>query len=149
MNTILRMSHWTRAARALALGLALALPFAAPAPAAAPDPANGLQAAQAALDKGDYESAVSLLTPLAESGNAEALYVLGRLRLEGRGVKKNEQRAAQLFSQAAEKGDISAQNAWATALARGQGTRRNYREAARWFRKTAAQGLAQRRKRRP
>ena len=133
----------------LPLGLSPAGAFAASRETAAKatvEPADAgktLKTAQAALDKGDYPAVIGLLTPLAEAGNAEALYVLGRLRLEGKGVKKNEQRAAQLFSQAAEKGDISAQNAWATALARGQGTRRNYTEAARWFRKAAEQGLAE------
>lgn len=111
-------------------------------PAALADEAGDLRNAQAAIEKADYGKAVALLKPLADKGNAEALYVLGRLTLDGKGVKKSEQRAAQLFRQAAEKGDISAQNAWGTAQASGQGVRRNYREAARWFRKAAEQGLA-------
>ena len=102
-------------------------------PAALADEAGDLRNAQAAIEKADYGKAVALLKPLADKGNAEALYVLGRLTLDGKGVKKSEQRAAQLFRQAAEKGDISAQNAWGTAQASGQGVRRNYREAARWF----------------
>ena len=66
-------------------------------PAALADEAGDLRNAQAAIEKADYGKAVSLLTPLADKGNAEALYVLGRLTLDGKGVKKSEQRAAQLF----------------------------------------------------
>ena len=126
------------AAGLLCCPAALSLPSLVPAALA--DDAGDLREVQAAINAADYGKAVGLLKPLADAGNAEALYVLGRLTLDGKGVKKNEQRAALFFRQAAEKGDISAQNAWGTALASGQGVRRNYREAARWFRKAAEQG---------
>ena len=106
------------------------------------DDASTLREAQAALDKADYDPAVRVLKPLVDSGNAEALYVMGRLILEGKGVKKNNTRAAEFFRLAAEKGDVSAMNSWATSLVTGDGVPRNYHEAARWFRKAADQGLA-------
>ena len=62
------------------------------------DDASTLREAQAALDKADYDQAVRVLKPLVDSGNAEALYVMGRLILEGKGVKKNNTRAAEFFS---------------------------------------------------
>ena len=106
------------------------------------DDAATLREAQAALDKADYDQAVRVLNPLVDSGNAEALYVMGRLILEGKGVKKNNTRAAEFFRLAAEKGDVSAMNSWATSLVTGDGVPRNFHEAARWFRKAAEQGLA-------
>lgn len=52
------------------------------------DEAASLRQAQEALDKAEYDKAAALLKPLADKDNAEALYVLGRLTLEGKGVKK-------------------------------------------------------------
>ena len=57
------------------------------------DDASTLREAQAALDKADYDQAVRILKPLVDSGNAEALYVMGRLILDGKGVKKNFENA--------------------------------------------------------
>ena len=54
------------------LAAAKASPKAAP-PATSADAAKNLEAAQAALNKGDYARVISLLDPLAEAGNAEAL----------------------------------------------------------------------------
>lgn len=113
-----------------------------PVPAAGDDAGKTLQEVQAALDKNDYDQAVRLLKPLADKRQPEALYVMGRLILDGKGVKKNATRAAEFFRLAAEGGDLSAMNSWATALASGEGVPRNYREAARWFRKAAEQGHA-------
>ena len=55
-------------------------------PAALADEAGDLRNAQAAIEKADYGKAVALLKPLADKGNAEALYVLGRLTLDGKGA---------------------------------------------------------------
>lgn len=145
---------------ALPAVLALTLLLPAPIPAAdtaapAPDAAQAAESGpsseeraaeavlgevQSALDSKDYKKAVTLLTPLTKNGNAEALYILGRLTQDGRGVKKSPQRAVTLFRQAADKGLANAQNALATALATGDGVRRNYGEAGRWFRKAAEPG---------
>ena len=131
--------------RVSALVLLVALSFSfllLPQGAARADDGESLRLVQAALNKSDFDEAVKLLKPLVDSGNAEALYVMGRLILDGKGVKKNRTRAAEFFRLAAEKGDVSAMNSWATSLVSGDGVPRNYREAARWFRKAADQGLA-------
>ena len=89
----------------LALCLLLPVPVpAADAAANAPAPAQAAESGpspeeraadavlgevQSALDSKDYKKAVALLTPLTKSGNAEALYILGRLTQDGRGVKKS------------------------------------------------------------
>ena len=94
---------------ALTAVLALTLLLPAPIPAAdtaapAPDAAQAAESGpspeeraaeavlgevQSALDSKDYKKAVTLLTPLTKNGNAEALYILGRLTQDGRGVKKS------------------------------------------------------------
>lgn len=94
---------------ALPAVLALTLLLPAPIPAAdtaapAPDAAQAAESGpspeeraaeavlgevQSALDSKDYKKAVTLLTPLTKNGNAEALYILGRLTQDGRGVKKS------------------------------------------------------------
>ena len=124
---------------ALPAVLALTLLLPAPIPAAdtaapAPDAAQAAESGpspeeraaeavlgevQSALDSKDYKKAVTLLTPLTKNGNAEALYILGRLTQDGRGVKKSPPRAVTLFRQAADKGLANAQNALATALPTG------------------------------
>ena len=71
------------------------------------DDASTLREAQAALDKADYDQAVRVLKPLVDSGNAEALYVMGRLILEGKGVKKNNTRAAEFFREACFRGNAA------------------------------------------
>ena len=99
--------------RVSALVLLVALSFSfllLPQGAARADDGESLRLVQAALNKSDFDEAVKLLKPLVDSGNAEALYVMGRLILDGKGVKKNRTRAAEFFRLAAEKGDVSAAN---------------------------------------
>ena len=55
---------------------------------AAQDPV--LQEALAALEAGDYPKTLSMLKPLAEQGNAEAQFYLGRMYAEGRGITKDD-----------------------------------------------------------
>ena len=115
--------------------LVVAVPASASAPA-------GLNEAALAIERADYASAHAVLSPLAESGNAEAQYVLGRLYAAGQGCPKDESKAAALFRKAAVQGDPSAQNSLATFLLQGRGVKKNASEAAGWFRKAADQGLA-------
>ena len=64
-----------------------------------PEPAG---AGFAAYERGDYATALQLLRPLAEAGDANAQFHLGRIHLGGRGVAKNETEAAQWFRRAAD-----------------------------------------------
>jgi TPR repeat protein len=101
----------------------------------------GLSEAAAAIERGEYAVAHVELTPLAESGNAEAQYVLGRLYAAGQGCSKDESKAVALFRKAAAQGDPSAQNSLAMFLLQGRGVKKNAAEAASWFRRAADQGL--------
>ena len=68
-----------------------------------------LQKAIAALQREDYPAAVTLLTPLAEKGEATAQYQLSRLYRSGRGVLANNNAALALMRRAAWQGKPEAQ----------------------------------------
>ena len=84
-----------------------------------------LKAIQDLLDHEKYSEAVSKLKPLAGQGNAEAMYVLGYLTQQGKGVKTSPRNACELFRKAALKGDVRAMTAYGKALANGHGVKRN------------------------
>jgi TPR repeat protein len=60
---------------------------------AAPAAAGSLEDADAALKRRDYQTAVRLIRPLAEQGNAHAQYNLGVLYDNGLGVPLDKVRA--------------------------------------------------------
>ena len=57
--------------------------------AVAPEAAASLVEVQAALDADNAEKAVELLKPLVKKKQPEAMYVMGRLALEGRGTRRS------------------------------------------------------------
>jgi TPR repeat protein len=63
---------------------------------------------QAALDKKDYATAVKLLRPIADGGDAQAQSLLGELYANGEGVKKNFAEAMTLWRKAANQNTASA-----------------------------------------
>lgn len=90
---------------------------------------KGIQAFQ----RGKYEDALKHLKPAAEAGEADAMYVLGQMYASGRGVDKDEKRAAGYFKKAAELGNASAQQSLGSALMLGEGIEQNMVEALKWF----------------
>ena len=50
----------------------------------------GVDAAMAVFESGDFERAAAMLGPLAETGDADAQFILGRFYHEGFGVDQNE-----------------------------------------------------------
>jgi uncharacterized protein len=103
---------------------------------------NTLDDAVAASDAGDYVTAVRILRPLAEQGNASAQNSLGWMYAKGKGVKKDNSEAVKWFRKAAEQGNANAQYATASMYRGGHGVAKNYAEAAKWYRKSAEQGNA-------
>ncbi len=87
-----------------ALLLALSLGAAAQDLANAPDIAGSLQAAR----RGDAASALRILTPLAEKGDATAQYALGTIYANGDGVAADYAQAARWFEAAAKGGNAEA-----------------------------------------
>ena len=105
-------------------------------PVAAGQLEDGLNASR----NGDYETALGLLTPLAEQGNVAAQSWLGYMYYSGQGVKQDYIEAIKLFRKAAKQGDSFAQFNLGFVYENGQGVPQDYAEAAELYRKAAEQG---------
>ena len=78
-----------------------------------------------------------------ESGNpedADALFNLGVLYENGRGVPQDDAEAVKWYRKAAEQGSASAQYNLGLLYGAGQGVPQDYAEAVKWYRKPAEQG---------
>lgn len=63
-----------------------------------------LKTGQGALDRSDYATALRELRPLAERGNAEAQFLLGKMYSFGWGVKDDKEEAARWYGESARQG---------------------------------------------
>ena len=99
-----------------------------------------LEDGHAAYRKGDWTTAVTLLRPLADQGNAEAQERLGRLYERGRGVPRDYAQALEWHLKAAEQGDAAAQSHAGFLYRSGATGRQDYAEALKWYRRGAEQG---------
>jgi TPR repeat protein len=70
--------------------------------------AQSLDMALAALKRGDHATALKLLPPLAEQGNAAAQFNLGLIYDNGRGVARNHAGALKWYRLAAIQGNAGA-----------------------------------------
>lgn len=110
--------------------------------------AEPLADGMSAYTKGDYLQAYGHLLPLANQGNAEALYYLSRLYKSGKGVPLDWATAKKLLGKSAERGFAPAQyelaNMYESPKEAGYGylSQTDYAEAAKWYRKAAEQGIA-------
>jgi TPR repeat protein len=102
-----------------------------------------LEDALAALRQGDNATALRLLRPLAEQGNAEAQYNLGAMYGNGLGVRENNDEALKWERLAADQGHAKAQFTLGLIYASGFGVPENDVEAAKWYRLAADQGDAE------
>jgi len=91
--------------------------------------------AEKALDGGDVSTAVELLTPLAQKGNAGAQSCLGVAYQ----LAKNYEEAARWYRLAANQGEAEAQLGLGHLYERGQGLPKDIKEANRLFRLAADQ----------
>ena len=57
----------------------------------------------------DYKTALALLTPFAEDGDADAQHYLGNMYSDGKGVPENDNTAVEWYTLAAEQGHEYAQ----------------------------------------
>ena len=111
-------------------------------PASTPLTTGPIRDADAAYGRGDYATALRLIRPLADQGNALAQFLLGLMYVEGRGVPQNDAEAVKWFRLAADQGSASARNNLGVAYWNGLGVPRDYAEAVKWFRLAADQGNA-------
>ena len=123
----------TRITTVLATVLSLAF-----TPLAAQDFQKGMAAVQA----GDFATAVQEWTPLAEAGDAWAQLALGAMYEFGQGVLQDYAEAVRLYRLAADQGAANAQYNLSHMYANGQGVPQDYAEAVRLFRLAAEQGDA-------
>ncbi len=118
--------------------IAFALSLGAIAPALAQD----LQKGRMALLRGDFATALSEFRLLAEQGDAEAQYELGRMYERGRGVPEDDNEAVSWYRLAAEQGNALAQISLGIMYENGDGMPKDVTEAVRWYRLAAEQGDA-------
>jgi TPR repeat protein len=71
--------------------------------------AGPLEDGHTAYLRGDIDTALSLWTPLAEQGNADAQYMLGLIYFNGRYVEKNDDEAAKWLQLSAAQGNSDAE----------------------------------------
>jgi hypothetical protein len=110
--------------------------FVAPIASAAP-----FDEAIAALKRSDFTTALKLLTPLAEQGDAVAQHNLGVMYRDGVFVPQSYTEAVKWFRLAAQQGLKEAQFNLASMYHNGQGVTQNYTEAVKWWRLAAQQGF--------
>ena len=80
------------------------------------------------------------LLRLAERGDAEAQFHLGKMHLGGEGVPQNDAEAEKWWLKSAEQGFADAQFSLGIMYLGGEGVPKNDAEAVKWFRKAADQG---------
>ena len=108
-----------------------------------PAQAGEFDAAYAAHDRGDFQTAFRLWKPLAEQGKADAQYNIGVMYNRGHGVPQNYLEAMRWYRLSAEKGHASAQYNLGVMYKNGDGILKDYKEAAKWFKSAAVQGDAE------
>lgn len=105
--------------------------------------APNADAAYAAYQEGNYETALRLARPLAAEGDARAQSMLGLLHYRGRGVPLDHSEAVKWFRRAADQDDNAARFYLGVMFSEGQGVPQDYAEAAKWYRLAADRGDAQ------
>ena len=127
-------------ARVWLLPLLTVLLFA-PAPThAQPHVQDELNRGKAAVQLKRFDEAARRFGPLAERGNAEAQFYMGRLSAMGTGVPKDIETSTQWYRRAAEQGHTEAQAVLGLHYMQGLGVAANYAEAARWSTLAADKG---------
>jgi uncharacterized protein len=101
------------------------------------------EAGYAAYEKGSYRTALRLLHPLAEKGDARAQSTLGLMYYKGNGVAQDDREALHWFHLAADQGDARAQFNLGGMYFEAQGVPQDFAEAAKWWRIAADQGYPQ------
>src|SRR4051812_23323712 len=91
--------------------------------------AQSLQDVQSALDRKDYATALRIVRPLAQSGDAAAEAILGSMYAFGYGVAQSNSEAVTWYRKSAAQGFAPAQYQLGTAVLLGEGAPQNNAEA--------------------
>ena len=105
--------------------------------------AADLEKGLAAYFAGDYETSLLECEPLAQEGNADAQFCVGRLYANGFGVAMNDDLALQWYGRAAEQGHSEAQFNLGLMHANGWGVPMSDEEAVTWYLLAAKQGYVE------
>ena len=100
----------------------------------------GLKEGVAAFKQRNYSVAVKELTPLAQSGNAEAQYYLGYMYFDGVGVPKDDNQAVMLMRKSADQHFSLGYRGLAWAYENGRGVQKNAPLAIELYDKAIAAG---------
>ena len=121
-------------------GMALALALSAPAFAG---PVEDAEAAYAADQKGDFATSMKLYQQSAAGGNAYAMYSIGLIYFDGKGVDRSYVNALKYYKMASDKGYPQAQLAMGKMTEQGQGGKKNLPEAIKYYTLAANQGITE------
>lgn len=102
----------------------------------------GLKEGYEALSKKDYVTAASEYRPLAERGDPEAQYRIGRMYEFGNGYAQDKAQGIAWIRKAAAQGHADAEQELGVIYATGDGVKQDNVQAVAWFRKAAEQGEA-------
>ncbi len=94
----------------------------------------------AAYDRGDYETAEREFRPLAEQGDVDAQFMLGRIYTYGMGVAQDYVAAVKWFRLVAEQGHAAAQYNLGIMYHFGRGVPQDHVQSYMWFNLAAAHG---------
>ncbi|SFV77677.1 TETRATRICOPEPTIDE REPEAT FAMILY PROTEIN [hydrothermal vent metagenome] len=95
----------------------------------------------AAFDSKNFSMAYQLLAPLAAQGDAESLWRLGMMQMNGLGLVENQPLGLENFIHAAEQGHVIAHHMIGVAYMTGEGVEKDIDIAIEWFEKAADFGL--------
>jgi len=102
----------------------------------------GLKEGYDALIKKDYVTAANEYRPLAERGDPEAQYRIGRMYEFGNGYPQDKAQGIAWIRKAAAQGHVDAEQELGVVYATGDGVKQDNAQAVAWFRKAAEQGNA-------
>ena len=102
----------------------------------------GLEEGYAALARKDYVTAANEYRPLAERGDAEAQYRIGRMYEFGNGYAQDKAQGIAWVRKAAAQGHVDAEQELGVVYATGDGIPQDDAQAVAWFRKAAEHGDA-------
>ncbi len=104
--------------------------------------AGPLEDGRAAYQRGDYATAMRLLRPLAEAGDAGAQTDVGWMVANGRGAPQDYAQALAWRRKAADQGNATAEFSLGIMYQEGQGAPQDFAQAALWTRRAADRGHA-------
>ncbi len=124
----------------IVLGVAMLVVLQVAAAAQSNNTQDQLNRSKAALHGGRYADAKAGFERLAQSGNPDAQFYLGRMVAGGMGVPKDLAAAIGWYRLAAEQGHAESQARLGSHYFLGTGLAKSYPDAARWSRLAAGQG---------